>query len=217
MVLAGPADGTASFKARAHYLTQRGSDLIKYLSQLIQNYLDAWTSSIFKTGKDGRKLFFPRGVLGRGYVIASEQDYERLVRQTKALCVVGLVLGIGFTTLGVLLERYLALFIGAAVLLFLYHMAVVPYLVRGMQPSDERLSLKGAYTSEAITLKPAHLWWLEIGLLAGVGVGVVTLIVDPANWLTALALIVLCGFLAAFGMWMIILRRRASGQEAPHS
>jgi len=191
--------------------------LIKYLSQLIQNYLDAWTSSIFKTGKDGRRLFFPRGVLGRGYVVASEQDYERLVRQTKALCLVGLVLGLGFTTLGVLLERYLALFIGAAVLLFLYHVAVVPYLVRGMRPSDERLSLKGAYTSEAITLKPAHLWWLEIGLLVGVGVGVVTLIVDPANWLTALTLIILCGLLAAFGLWMIILRRRASSQEAPHS
>ena len=43
-------------------------------------YFDALTSGYFKTAPDGRKLFFPWGVLGRGYAIDSEQDYERLRR-----------------------------------------------------------------------------------------------------------------------------------------
>jgi hypothetical protein len=34
-------------------------------------YFDALTSNAFKTAPDGRKLFFPWGVLGRGYVLAS--------------------------------------------------------------------------------------------------------------------------------------------------
>ena len=46
-------------------------------------YFDALTSSYFKTTPDGRKLFFPWGVLGRGYTIDSEQDYERLGGRSK--------------------------------------------------------------------------------------------------------------------------------------
>jgi hypothetical protein len=40
-------------------------------------------------------LFFPWGVLGRGYTIDSEQDYERLRRQVKAYTIVSLVLIVG--------------------------------------------------------------------------------------------------------------------------
>jgi hypothetical protein len=36
-------------------------------------FFNALTSSGFKTGQDGRKLFFPWGVLGRGYIIDSER------------------------------------------------------------------------------------------------------------------------------------------------
>ena len=41
-------------------------------------YFDALMSSWFKTLPDGRKLFYPRGAWGRGYIIASEPDYKRL-------------------------------------------------------------------------------------------------------------------------------------------
>jgi hypothetical protein len=62
-------------------------------------YFDALTSGYFKTAPDGRKLFFPWGVLGRGYTINSEPDYERLRRQVKAYTVVSLVLIVGVTAL----------------------------------------------------------------------------------------------------------------------
>ena len=48
-------------------------------------YFDALTSSYFKTAADGRKLFFPWGVLGRGYLFDSDRDYERLRRQLAEL------------------------------------------------------------------------------------------------------------------------------------
>ena len=45
-------------------------------------YFDALTSGYFKTTPEGRKLFFPWGVLGRAYAIDSQQDYERLRRRS---------------------------------------------------------------------------------------------------------------------------------------
>jgi hypothetical protein len=63
------------------------------------SYFDFLTSGCFKTAHDGRKLFFPWGVLGRGYTIASEQDCLRLHQQIKIYMVVSLVLVIGSASL----------------------------------------------------------------------------------------------------------------------
>jgi hypothetical protein len=41
-------------------------------------YFDALTSSYFKDGADGQKIFFPWGVLGRGYALPSDEAYDRL-------------------------------------------------------------------------------------------------------------------------------------------
>ena len=41
-------------------------------------YFDALTSGTFKTTPDGKRLFFPWGTLGRGYIVGTETDYERL-------------------------------------------------------------------------------------------------------------------------------------------
>jgi hypothetical protein len=46
-------------------------------------YLDAITSSAFKTADDGHKLYCPWGTLGRGYVLGSNEDYLRLRGQIK--------------------------------------------------------------------------------------------------------------------------------------
>jgi hypothetical protein len=102
-------------------------------------YFDALTSGAFKTDKDGRRLFFPWGVLGRGYVLASERDYERLQRQIKIYIIVALVLIIGTG----LLEAYIWSVIAVA-LLTAFYVVWAKYLLRGLQPSDERLSLERA-------------------------------------------------------------------------
>ena len=80
-------------------------------------YFDALTSSYFKTAQDGRKLFFPWGPLGRGYVIASERDYKRLQRQVKVYTGVSLVLIIG----AVAFQGFLAALAIGALLINLLH------------------------------------------------------------------------------------------------
>ena len=79
-------------------------------------YFDAMTKGCFKTAQDGRNLFFPWGVLGRGYTVASEQDYLRLQRQFKIYMIVSLVLVIGAGSL----ERYFASAVILSLLLGFY-------------------------------------------------------------------------------------------------
>jgi hypothetical protein len=50
---------------------------------------------------------------------------------------------------------------------------------------------------------------MEIGSIAVVGLGVLMLAYDPDSWLSAVVIIVICGFSAAVILWMLLLRRRA--------
>jgi Ca2+/Na+ antiporter len=168
-------------------------------------YFDALTSSCFKTAQDGRKLFFPWGVWGRGYAVASEQDYERLRRQVKAYMVVALV--------PIIVTAALQAYVGAlviGVLLVAFYLVWMRFLLRGLLPSDERLSVQGSMTAQARAHSAAGLWFLEIGALAFVGLGIVIIVIDPGNWLIALGSIVFFGFCAAVGARMLVLRRRAA-------
>jgi hypothetical protein len=169
-------------------------------------YFDALTSSAFKTGTDGRRLFFPWGVLGSGYVLASEHDYERLQRQIKIYLIVAMVLIIA----AIMLKPYA----GIAVTAFLMagYAAWARNKVRGLQPSDEGLSLDESMTSQGLAHSAGFLWAAVIGSLLFVAAGVLLLVFDPDEWLTALATIVffaLCG--ASIGR-MLVLRRRGAAR-----
>src|SRR5215510_5145810 len=113
-------------------------------------YFDALTSSSFKTTPDGQRLFFPCGVLGRGYVIGSEREYERLRGQVKIFIIVGIAAAIGILAL----RRYVGLAgLVAIAALFVFHatfyVSWVLYLLRGRQPSHERLSLRESMATQA--------------------------------------------------------------------
>jgi hypothetical protein len=168
-------------------------------------YFDALTSSCFKTSQDGRKLFFPWGVWGRGYAVASEQDYERLRRQVKAYMVASLVPIIGAAAL----QAYVgALVIG--VLLVAFYLVWMRFLLPGLLPSDERLSLQDSLTAQARAHSATGLWVLEISALAYVGLGILFIVIDPGKWRKALGSIVFFSFCAAVAARMLILRRRAA-------
>lgn len=79
-------------------------------------YFDGLTSGSFKTTQDGRRLFFPWGVLGSGYSIATEQDYQRLRQQVKGYMIVSLVLIIATGSF----EGYVVPVVVAALLVTLY-------------------------------------------------------------------------------------------------
>jgi hypothetical protein len=177
---------------------------------MIQNFLDALVSGMFKTSRDGRKLFYPRGIWGRGYVIPSENDYQRVARQLRMYIIAAFVLAAVLGGVG-----YLAIIIGGALFAIFYFVVLVRNLVRGLEPSDERLSLLQAYTSQALAFNTAWLWWIGIGSLVLLAVGIAMLFVEPVDWLTAVGLIALSIISSAFGAGMIFVRRRARNPQTP--
>jgi hypothetical protein len=194
-------------------------------------YLDDFTNLVyFKNGQDGRKVFFPWSVRGRGYTIGSEQDFQQLHRQIKIYLAVCLVLMLGpvlvlahlpnlgflsFVSAAFLLVGYLAV-VGA--FLHVFYALWVRYPLRRMRPSEERLSrqdvISRARAISAIEDKTfpgtGWLWLMEIVALVFVCLGIFILLVGTGDKLVALAVIVLFG-LAAVGVALrLLVRRRLS-------
>ena len=177
------------------------------LARSRMGYFDALTSSYFKTEPDGRRLFFPWGVLGRGYVLASERDYERLRGQLKAYTIVTLILTIGAAAL----HSYVgAIIVGVALIAF--YLVWAQFLLRGLPQSDERLSLEESMTSQGLAHNAAMLWLLEILSLVFVAAGLFILSADPDNWLMGLFTIVFFGLCALALARMLLLRSRRAAR-----
>jgi hypothetical protein len=166
-------------------------------------YFDALAAASFKTAQDGRRLFFPWGVLGRGYVIESEQDSKRLEREIKIFMIVSLIVVVGLGSLG----SYLQSFVIAALLMGLYAVRAW-YLIRRLQRPDERLSLKESSALQARAHSATSLWLLEIGSLALVGGSILMFFVAPGDRLIPFAGIVLFGACAAKFALQLVQRNR---------
>jgi hypothetical protein len=167
-------------------------------------YFDALVSGSFKTTADGRAVFFPFGVLGRGYEVGSERDHASLRFKVKAWIIGGIIWAVGMLELLGTVPGLIA----AAALLALY-CTWTGYLTRGMRPSDERLSLRESFTAQARVQNPILLWAAEIAAIALLLVSFAMLAAEPENWLVAVFMIVVFGACAiAFG-YMLVLRRRS--------
>lgn len=170
-------------------------------------YFDALTSSYFKTGADGRKVFYPWGVLGRGYVVATEQDQQRLLRQVNTFTIVSFVLIVG----ACVFQAYLvAVLITLAVIVF--YLFWVRRLIAGLQPSSEGLSMRESFTAQAMAHNPKHLWVMEIASIVLLLCSIAMLGIEPDERLTAIAAIAFFGLTTATFSWMLIIRQRATRQ-----
>jgi len=163
-------------------------------------YFDAVTSSCFKTAADGRKLFFPWGVMGRGYVIASERNYQRLRWQCKTYIIVGFVLLFAANLFGFLWGLV------AAALLIAGYIGWTRYLLPDLPVSNETLSLNESMKSQALAHNGWVLWLLTVCSLVFVIGGIAMIIIDPRNWLTGVGGIAFFGLCAAVFLRMIVLR-----------
>jgi hypothetical protein len=178
--------------------------MIETLKSLIRSYSDALFAGLIKTAADGRRIFYPWGVLGSGYVVTSCDDEERLKTSVAIhLVAVVILMAIGQLWMG---------FAGALVAGALAIAAYVVWLKRttaALQPSSERLSLSEAYRAQAIAQGAARLWsWLATGIFL-VGLGIAALLFAPVD---AVAVVLLIGFgvlFTAFSAYMLMLRRGA--------
>jgi hypothetical protein len=163
---------------------------------------NAAISACFKTTPTGRNLFFPWGVFGRGYAFASRRDYERVRAQIIAYLMVFLTLS--FAAFAV--RWYLAVIVAAVLLSF--YLVWQQRLLRRLEPTNERLSLRESITAQALAHKGWRLWLLESIALTFVALGVVIVVADPSDWPLAVFSITFFGLGAVYFAQMLVLRRQ---------
>ncbi len=171
-------------------------------------YFEGLTSSSFKATQDGRWLFFPWGVLGGGYDIASAEAYQRLRRQIKAYMIATLVLIIGTVSL----LGPIACFIMAAGPLAFY-LGWMCYLLPRLQYSGEKMSLQESMTSQARAHSVFGLRAMQIGSLVLMAGGIMMLVSEPDQRLMAAFTILFFGFCLAKITRMLSLRRVTQDAE----
>lgn len=170
-----------------------------------KGYFNALVSGYFKLAADGRMLYFPWGVVGKGYVIPSQREYDRLHRDLKIYQLVSLIVIIALAAMGWLL----ACIIAAVVLVGLYAIWAL-FQTRGLTPSDEKMSVGENMRTQAQLHGARGLWVLEIISLIFVAAGVAILAFDPGQWLAALGSIVFFGGCAFVFARMLKMQRQGA-------
>lgn len=172
---------------------------------------DALVGILFKQDDRGRTLFFPNGVLGRGYVVPDAAGEARLRRVMTWLQFGAILGGVGALlvaqiVVGPLVEWPPGMWLGfsAAVvgLMVLIRLAVMR-LVRGLAPApqDARLKLREVYAQQALAL-PRWYHWLQVafsGLLCVTSL--ILLIFDEQMTMTALVGVVMFGAITAYSIY----------------
>jgi hypothetical protein len=175
----------------------------------VRRYSDLLTTGCIKTGPDGRKIVYPWGKHGNGYIIPSNDAYERLNDLLKIYVVVGIWLLLPITIPG----QYAFAAIVMALWLALYWIWM-RFELRGLERTQERLTFREGFTNIA-RLMPGWLLWVEAILtLVFVAAGALMLIIEPAKWMIALAGIVFFGLGTVMSVAMLVMQRRlARGQS----
>jgi hypothetical protein len=168
-------------------------------------YLDALVAGSFKTTASGQRLFFPWGILGRGYVIPSEREFEQLRRYLKVYQLLSLAL-----IIAAILWTGFRGAAAAVILVCVVHVAWAHVQSRRLSRANERLSLGESLAAQSRAQSTVILWLLELGSLAFVGGGVFIVLADHKKWLLAAATIVFFGACAASYAWMLVVKRRGT-------
>ncbi|MCB1682095.1 MAG: hypothetical protein H6858_09520 [Rhodospirillales bacterium] len=120
-------------------------------------YFDGLVSGIFKKDVAGNSVFYPWGIMGRGYVIRSAAEEERLRRSVKRMYIIMLPVVVG-----------VQISFGpwpnvAIVLLFMVGFTLWTWRVtEGMERSTEKLGVGEAYRNSAKSHNLPTLIILEI-------------------------------------------------------
>lgn len=160
----------------------------------------------FKRGADGRVIYFPWGLFGRGYVLESDEQYAMLRKRTILWMLV-----YGFLATGAWVGFGPAVGLAAAALMCAVSVVGLSRFTRRLEPSDERVSILESWRNQAESSRAATLWILEIvGVLFIVAaVGILRGAEDWQGWLTGAAALVFFGVGTGAFAYMIIVKRRS--------
>lgn len=131
--------------------------LYKLLGE-IMGYFDGLASGIIKKDKNNNSVYYPWGILGKGYVLENEEKEQEI----KKMVILFYQLFFAIFILFALLFKMLPIFIVGTLGLLIWFLVKSHQLTKNCPKSDEKLTLKEGYSNSA----KAHNIWMLYVLLA---------------------------------------------------
>lgn len=177
--------------------------------------LDGISAANIKTEPSGRTLYFPFGVLGRGYVVPDEVALEKLRRRLRWYF--GLTIGLAGFAAPFVVSLLEAMSFASAVMMALsllalaclLGIAVSRRLSRDMAATDEKLKLAEAVEAQARNI-PRWFWPAQVVLWSLCILGGALMLSEAASTaetVKAAAMTLLSVLFLAFAGYATILRR----------
>jgi hypothetical protein len=164
-------------------------------------YFDGLTASSFKKDDKGNTIFYPWGILGKGYILPEDRkDTIRLVIKRHMIFIVpfAIVFSI-FLKIWILIIALPFYFFGYAIW--------IRQLTRGLEVTSEKLTLSDTTANSARAHNMATLWLLEICSLLFVLAGLFIFATSPQKWITGLSSITFFG-ISALVFWFMIKKKK---------
>ncbi len=163
-------------------------------------YFDALAESSFKQ-TDGSWCFYPYGVLGRGYVIPTEQEHLEIRSFVKRAAQTRVPLVVVAALFGGWLWGLLLLSVVAA-----WYVVKVGRIVRLLEAARGRVTLGESYRAKAGRHTGLTLWLLEIACAGFALFGIVLLVRRPDEWRVTAPSVGICSAFAIALGYMLALR-----------
>ena len=176
-------------------------------------YFDALANACFKKTTDGKWTFYPYGILGRGYVVPSEAEYDRLHRNYKSIMVVTLLLIIAAIWSIFIPFPYQLISLSLLVVFIIFYMVWARAQCHNLAPASEKLTYKEALSNETRSLSSGILWILEILSILLILYGVLLFFLVPSQRLFGAVLVVVFIFCTAVYARMIRNKRRQTNPK----
>lgn len=164
-------------------------------------YFDGLAASSFKTDEKGNTVFFPWGILGKGYILPEDKkDSIRRSLKRHVTLILGLAIACSwFFNLYALVLALLLYYIGYAFW--------VNRLTKGLTVSSESLTFADSRESAARAHNATTLWFFEIVSVLFVIAGIYVFIAMPQKWFIGLSSVILFG-ISSLILWKMIQSKR---------
>lgn len=162
-------------------------------------YFDGLTDVVFKIDRQGRHLFYPWGTLGRGYILPNTQKKQQIRNFVKLYYIVSLPTIIVVTIAVEWMYAFALLPVG-----LLWYILTIRRLLRGLEVTQDKLSLAESYTNSAKSHSLETLWLMLVCSILFVLAGI--WILSEGQWLLGLASIIFFGTGSFFFGYMIKAR-----------
>jgi hypothetical protein len=166
-------------------------------------YFDGLTDASFKTDERGNTIFYPWGILGKGYILPEDKKDSFRV-SIKRFLQVSLPLAILIT----ILKLWLLLLIVLPVFILGYTIWINK-ITRNLILSSNKLTLSESTTNSARSHNLTTLWLLAFSSLLFVVASIFIIIITPENWSIAISGIIFFGF-GLYVFWKMIKAKKAN-------